>query len=67
VVLGEDGQLRHFEHPFMQSAFMFLGEALCYIVFKILYYYYNQRGVSAHYFLFLFVFLKRIELHYLLY
>ncbi|KAH0949952.1 hypothetical protein HN011_007842 [Eciton burchellii] len=44
VVLSEDEQLRHFEHPFMQSAFMFLGEALCFIAFKILYYYYNQRG-----------------------
>lgn len=44
VVLGEDNQLRHFNHPFMQSAFMFLGEALCFLAFKILYYYYNRRG-----------------------
>lgn len=44
VVLGEDGQLRHFNHPFMQSAFMFLGEALCFVAFKILYYYYSRRG-----------------------
>ncbi|KAL6265703.1 hypothetical protein P5V15_002506 [Pogonomyrmex californicus] len=43
VVLGEDGQLRHFNHPFMQSSFMFFGEALCFIAFKIFYYYYNRR------------------------
>lgn len=44
VVLGEDGQLRRFNHPFMQSAFMFFGEALCFLAFKIFYYYYNRRG-----------------------
>ncbi|XP_067211912.1 solute carrier family 35 member F6 isoform X3 [Linepithema humile] len=44
VVLGEDGQLRHFNHPFMQSSFMFFGEALCFIAFKIFYIYYNRRG-----------------------
>ncbi|KAG5345917.1 S35F6 protein, partial [Acromyrmex heyeri] len=44
VVLGEDGQLRYFNHPFMQSSFMFLGEALCFLAFKLFYYYYNRRG-----------------------
>ncbi|TGZ54493.1 solute carrier family 35 member F6 isoform X1 [Temnothorax longispinosus] len=44
VVLGEDEQLRHFNHPFMQSLFMFFGEALCFLAFKIFYYYYNRRG-----------------------
>lgn len=44
VVLGEDGQLRYFNHPFMQSSFMFFGEALCFVAFKIFYYYYNRRG-----------------------
>ncbi|XP_018373756.1 PREDICTED: solute carrier family 35 member F6 [Trachymyrmex cornetzi] len=44
VVLGEDGQLRYFNHPFMQSSFMFLGEALCFLAFKVFYYYYNRRG-----------------------
>lgn len=44
VVLGEDGQLRYFNHPFMQSLFMFLGEALCFIAFKIFYNYYNRRN-----------------------
>lgn len=48
VVLGEDEQLRHFDHPFMQSLFMFFGEALCFLAFKIFYYYYNRRGVSVH-------------------
>ncbi|XP_072744397.1 solute carrier family 35 member F6 [Anoplolepis gracilipes] len=44
VVLGEDEQLRHFNHPFMQSLFMFIGEALCFLAFKIFYYYYNRRN-----------------------
>lgn len=44
VVLGEDEQLRHFNHPFMQSLFMFIGEAFCFLAFKILYYYYNRRA-----------------------
>ncbi|KYM94989.1 Transmembrane protein C2orf18 [Cyphomyrmex costatus] len=48
VVLGEDGQLRYFNHPFMQSLFMFLGEALCFLAFKICYSYYNRRGISYY-------------------
>lgn len=44
VVLGQDEQLRHFNHPFMQSLFMFIGEVLCFLAFKILYYYYNRRA-----------------------
>lgn len=44
VVPGEDGQPRHFNHPFMQSTFMFIGEMMCLVVFKILYYYYNRKG-----------------------
>ncbi|XP_076662224.1 transport and golgi organization 9 [Halictus rubicundus] len=43
VVEGEDGQLRHFNHPFMQSSFMFVGEMLCLLVFKIVYAYYKRR------------------------
>lgn len=43
VVEGEDGQLRHFNHPFMQSSFMFIGEMLCFLVFKIVYNYYKRR------------------------
>ncbi|XP_036144584.1 solute carrier family 35 member F6 isoform X2 [Monomorium pharaonis] len=44
VVLGEDGQLRYFNHPFMQSLFMFFGETLCFLAFKIFYCYYNRRN-----------------------
>nr|XP_033335862.1 solute carrier family 35 member F6-like isoform X2 [Megalopta genalis] len=44
VVESEDGQLRHFNHPFMQSAFMFVGEMLCLLVFKIAYNYCKRRN-----------------------
>lgn len=47
MVPGEDGQPRHFNHPFMQSSFMFIGEMMCFVVFKIIYHYYNRRGVSS--------------------
>ncbi|KAG6794651.1 solute carrier family 35 member F6 [Apis mellifera caucasica] len=47
IVPGEDNQPRHFNHPFMQSAFMFIGEMMCFIVFKILYHYYNYRGDNS--------------------
>ena len=47
VVPGEDGQPRHFNHPFMQSSFMFIGEMMCFLVFKILYHYYSRRGDSS--------------------
>ncbi|XP_017759386.1 PREDICTED: solute carrier family 35 member F6 [Eufriesea mexicana] len=47
VVPGEDGQPRHFNHPFMQSSFMFIGEMMCFVVFKIIYHYYNRRGDSS--------------------
>ena len=47
VVPGEDGQPRHFNHPFMQSSFMFVGEMMCFVVFKILYHYYSRRGDSS--------------------
>ncbi|EFN78988.1 solute carrier family 35 member F6 [Harpegnathos saltator] len=43
-VVGDDGQVRHFNHPFMQSSFMFFGEALCFVAFKFFYYYYNRRA-----------------------
>ncbi|XP_003708299.1 transport and golgi organization 9 [Megachile rotundata] len=47
VVPGEDGQPRHFNHPFMQSSFMFIGEMMCLAVFKIAYYYYSRRGDNS--------------------
>ena len=47
IVPGEDGQPRHFNHPFMQSSFMFIGEMMCFLVFKILYHYYSRRGDNS--------------------
>lgn len=35
-----------FEHPFVQSWFMFLGEILCLVTFKILLCSYSNRSVS---------------------
>lgn len=43
VVAGQDGIPRHFNHPFMQSSFMFFGEMLCFLVFKIAYCYYSRK------------------------
>ncbi|XP_053624043.1 solute carrier family 35 member F6 [Plodia interpunctella] len=34
---GSDGNVREFEHPFLQAAAMFLGEMLCLLTFKIIY------------------------------
>ncbi|KAH0546823.1 solute carrier family 35 member F6 [Cotesia glomerata] len=42
IVPGADGQPRHFNHPFIQSSFMFLGEMSCLLIFKIIYVYYNR-------------------------
>lgn len=41
---GKDGELRHFTHPFMQSAFMFVGEMMCLLVFKLAFCYYNRQA-----------------------
>lgn len=43
IVVSQDGQPRHFNHPFMQSAFMFLGEMLCLLLFKIVFCYYTRQ------------------------
>ncbi|XP_037041338.1 solute carrier family 35 member F6 [Bradysia coprophila] len=40
---GSDGQVRQFEHPFVQACFMFLGEMLCLLAFKAFYYYYRSK------------------------
>ncbi|XP_011503761.1 PREDICTED: solute carrier family 35 member F6 isoform X3 [Ceratosolen solmsi marchali] len=42
IVPGQDGQLRHFNHPYMQSLFMFIGEMICLLVFKIIFCYYTR-------------------------
>lgn len=45
VAAGQDGVIRPFSHPFMQSSFMFLGEMLCLLVFKIAFCYYTRLSV----------------------
>lgn len=47
---GSDGKVRPFAHPFVQACFMFLGEMLCLVAFKALYYYYARRQVSVCWF-----------------
>lgn len=47
IVPGEDGQPRYFNHPFVQSAFMFLGEMLCLLVFKVAYIYHKRKGDNS--------------------
>ncbi|KAF7995596.1 hypothetical protein HCN44_006703 [Aphidius gifuensis] len=50
-VVGQDGSIRKFNHPFMQSAFMFIGEMLCLLIFKIAFIYFNRLGdgtVDSH-------------------
>ncbi|XP_063985850.1 solute carrier family 35 member F6 [Diachasmimorpha longicaudata] len=47
IVPGKDGQPRHFNHPFMQSSFMFLGEMLCLLTFKIAYLYYKRKNDNS--------------------
>lgn len=40
---GVDGEVRQFEHPFVQACFMFFGEMLCLLTFKALYYHYRRK------------------------
>ncbi|XP_066997027.2 solute carrier family 35 member F6 [Anabrus simplex] len=40
---GSDGVERPFDHPFLQACTMFLGEMLCLLVFKCVYYYYWRK------------------------
>ena len=44
--VGSDGQPRQFNHPFVQACAMFIGEMLCLLVFKLLYFYYWRKHVS---------------------
>lgn len=41
---GSDGKVRLFNHPFVQSCFMFFGEFLCLLTFKLLYFYCKRKG-----------------------
>jgi hypothetical protein len=45
--IGIDGNLRPFEHPFVQACSMFLGEILCLLVFKAIYYHFKRKNVST--------------------
>jgi len=44
--VGSDGQTRQFNHPFVQACSMFIGEMLCLLAFKLLYFYYWRKHVS---------------------
>ncbi|CAH0716709.1 unnamed protein product, partial [Brenthis ino] len=43
---GSDGQVRTFGHPFLQAAAMFIGEMLCLLTFKLIYWW-NRNGDNA--------------------
>ncbi|KAL1122051.1 hypothetical protein AAG570_003457 [Ranatra chinensis] len=45
--VASNGELRPFNHPFVQACAMFLGEFLCLIVFKIIYWYYWRKDGSV--------------------
>lgn len=47
--MGSDGIVREFDHPFVQACAMFMGEMLCLIVFKIIYFVLLRRQVITHY------------------
>lgn len=40
---GSDDKLRKFNHPFVQACSMFVGEILCLLAFKFLYFYYWRK------------------------
>lgn len=44
---GADGKVRKFAHPFVQACAMFLGEFLCLLTFKALYYYLRRSNTGA--------------------
>jgi hypothetical protein len=44
--VGSDGKARKFNHPFVQACAMFIGEMLCLLAFKVLYFYYWSKHVS---------------------
>lgn len=43
---SSDGIKREFKHPFLQACCMFIGEFLCLLVFKAVYYSLRRRRVS---------------------
>lgn len=44
---GSDGQTRLFEHPFVQACAMFMGEFLCLLTFKAVYYHLRRKSDGA--------------------
>jgi len=47
-VIGSDGKLHGFQHPVVFTLLMFLGEFLCFAVFKVIRLISNRRGVSSN-------------------
>ncbi|XP_054265967.1 solute carrier family 35 member F6-like [Macrosteles quadrilineatus] len=47
---GSDGVVRQFDHPFLQSSTMFLGEIYCLLAFKLILFYqiYKQRQGNSY-------------------
>lgn len=43
---GSNGVVRNFNHPFVQSVAMFIGEMMCLLTFKLLYFYYKKKDNS---------------------
>uniref|UniRef100_A0A1B6DHG4 EamA domain-containing protein n=1 Tax=Clastoptera arizonana TaxID=38151 RepID=A0A1B6DHG4_9HEMI len=41
--VGSNGKSHNFNHPFVQSFSMFLGEMLCLLAFKVIYFFYIRR------------------------
>ncbi|XP_016961055.1 solute carrier family 35 member F6 [Drosophila biarmipes] len=46
-VIGSDGKLHGFQHPVVFTLLMFLGEFLCFVVFKLIRLISNRRGTIA--------------------
>lgn len=40
---NSEGEVVYFQHPFVQACSMFIGEMMCLVVFKILYFYYSRK------------------------
>ncbi|PSN39424.1 hypothetical protein C0J52_12348 [Blattella germanica] len=45
---GSDGEERHFNHPFIQACAMFIGEMLCLLSFKLLYFHFWRKHDGSH-------------------
>lgn len=41
---SRDGEIRDFDHPYLQAVCMFIGEFACLLVFKLLYKIYSRRA-----------------------